>query len=242
VVGKDGLCCQLTLGSRSVVAKKVKKVPFDPKVFLATIDGGRTLSDYQKGEVIFTQGEPADSVFYIQKGKVKITVVSQQGKEAVVAVLGPDEFCGEGCLAGQPRRMATASAMTECDIMQLQMADIIRVLHEEPAFSEMFVSHLLARTIRVEADLVDQLFNSSEKRLARALLLLANFGKEGRPETVIAKISQETLAEMIGTTRSRVSFFMNKFRKLGLIDYNGHLEVHSSLLNVVLHEDPHIER
>jgi CRP-like cAMP-binding protein len=224
------------------VAKKVKKVPFDPKVFLATIDGGRTLSSYQTGEVIFSQGEPADSVFYIQKGKVKITVVSQQGKEAVVAVLGPGEFCGEGCLAGQPRRMATASAMAECDIMQLQMADIIRVLHEEPAFSEMFVSHLLARTIRVEADLVDQLFNSSEKRLARALLLLANFGKEGRPETVIAKISQETLAEMIGTTRSRVSFFMNKFRKLGLIDYNGHLEVHSSLLNVVLHEDPHIER
>jgi CRP/FNR family cyclic AMP-dependent transcriptional regulator len=224
------------------VAKKVKKVPFDPKVFLATIDGGRTLSYYQEGEVIFTQGEPADSVFYIQKGKVKITVVSQQGKEAVVAVLGPDEFSGEGCLAGQPRRMATASAMTKCDIMQLQMADIIRVLHEEPAFSEMFVSHLLARTIRVEADLVDQLFNSSEKRLARALLLLANFGKEGRPETVIAKISQETLAEMIGTTRSRVSFFMNKFRKLGLIDYNGHLEVHSSLLNVVLHEDPRIER
>jgi CRP/FNR family transcriptional regulator, cyclic AMP receptor protein len=224
------------------VAKKVKKVPFDPKVFLATIDGGRTVSYYQKGAVIFSQGESADSVFYIQKGKVKITVVSKQGKEAVVAVLGPDEFCGEGCLAGQPRRMATASAMAECDIMQLQMADIIRVLHEEPAFSEMFVSHLLARTIRVEADLVDQLFNSSEKRLARALLLLANFGKEGRPETVIAKISQETLAEMIGTTRSRVSFFMNKFRKLGLIDYNGHLEVHSSLLNVVLHEDPHIER
>jgi CRP/FNR family cyclic AMP-dependent transcriptional regulator len=224
------------------VAKKVKKVPFDPKVFLATIDGGRTLSSHQKGEVIFSQGERADSVFYIRKGKVKITVVSQQGKEAVVAVLGPGEFCGEGCLAGQPRRMATASAMAECDIMQLQMADIIRVLHEEPAFSEMFVSHLLARTIRVEADLVDQLFNSSEKRLARALLLLANFGKEGRPETVIAKISQETLAEMIGTTRSRVSFFMNKFRKLGLIDYNGHLEVHSSLLNVVLHEDPHIER
>jgi CRP/FNR family cyclic AMP-dependent transcriptional regulator len=224
------------------MAKKVKKVPFDPKVFLATIDGGRSLSYYQKDEVIFSQGKPAESVFYIQKGKVKITVVSQQGKEAVVAVLGPDEFCGEGCLAGQPRRMATAAAMTECDIMQVQKADIIRVLHEEPAFSEMFVSHLLARTIRVEEDLVDQLFNSSEKRLARALLLLANFGKEGRPEPVIAKISQETLAEMIGTTRSRVSFFMNKFRKLGLIDYNGHLEVHSSLLNVVLHDEPHIKR
>jgi CRP-like cAMP-binding protein len=181
-------------------------------------------------------------VFYIQKGQVKITVVSEQGKEAVVAVLGPDEFCGEGCLTGQPRRLATAAAMTECEIMRLEKAAIVRVLHEEPAFSEMFVSHLLARTIRVEADLVDQLFNSSEKRLARALLLLANFGKEGRPEPIVAKISQETLAEMIGTTRARVSFFMNKFRKLGLIDYNGHLEIHSSLLNVVLHDDPHINR
>jgi CRP-like cAMP-binding protein len=179
-------------------------------------------------------------VFYIQKGQVKITVVSEQGKEAIVAVLGPDEFCGEGCLTGQPRRMATATAMTECEIMRLEKAAIIRVLHEEPAFSEMFVSHLLARTIRVEADLVDQLFNSSEKRLARALLLLANFGREGRPEPIVAKISQETLAEMIGTTRARVSFFMNKFRKLGLIDYNGHLEIHSSLLNVVLHDEPHI--
>jgi CRP/FNR family transcriptional regulator, cyclic AMP receptor protein len=180
-------------------------------------------------------------VFYIQKGQVKITVVSEQGKEAVVAVLGPDEFCGEGCLTGQPRRLATAAAMTECEIMRLEKAAIVRVLHEEPAFSEMFVSHLLARTIRVEADLVDQLFNSSEKRLARALLLLANFGKEGRPEPIVAKISQETLAEMIGTTRARVSFFMNKFRKLGLIDYNGHLEIHSSLLNVVLHDEPHID-
>jgi CRP/FNR family transcriptional regulator, cyclic AMP receptor protein len=179
-------------------------------------------------------------VFYIQKGQVKITVVSKQGKEAVVAVLGPDEFCGEGCLTGQPRRMATATAMTECEIMRLEKAAIVRVLHEEPAFSEMFVSHLLARTIRVEADLVDQLFNSSEKRLAQALLLLANFGKEGRPEPIVAKISQETLAEMIGTTRARVCFFMNKFRKLGLIDYNGHLEIHSSLLNVVLHDEPHI--
>jgi CRP/FNR family transcriptional regulator, cyclic AMP receptor protein len=224
------------------MAKKIKKVPFDPKVYLATIDGGRTLSYYQKDEVIFSQGEPANAVFYIQNGKVKVTVVSEQGKEAVIAVLGPDEFCGEGCLAGQPRRMATAAAMTECGIMQLQLADIVRVLHEEPAFSEMFVAHLLARTIRIEEDLVNQLFNSSEKRLARALLLLANFGKEGRPESVIPKISQETLAEMIGTTRSRVSFFMNKFRKLGLIDYNGHLEIHSSLLNVVLHDDPHIER
>ena len=175
-----------------------------------------------------------------QNGKVKVTVVSEQGKEAVVAVLGPDEFCGEGCLTGQPLRLATATAMTDCEIMRLEKATMIRVLHDEPAFSEMFVSHLLARTVRVEADLVDQLFNSSEKRLARALLLLANFGKDGRPEPIIAKVSQETLAEMIGTTRSRVSYFMNKFRKLGLIDYNGRIEIHSSLLNVVLHEEPHI--
>src|SRR6202790_1054439 len=222
------------------MAKRVKKVPFDPKAFLATVDGGRTLSKYRTGKVIFSQGDPADAVFYVQKGQVKITVVSERGKEAVVAVMGPDEFCGEGCLTGQPRRMATATAMTECEIMRLEKATILRVLHDEPAFSEMFVSHLLARTIRVEADLVDQLFNSSEKRLARTLLLLANFGKEGRPESVIPKVSQETLAEMIGTTRSRVNFFMNKFRKLGLIDYNGHLEIHSSLLNVVLHDDPHI--
>jgi CRP/FNR family cyclic AMP-dependent transcriptional regulator len=224
------------------MAKKVAKLPFDPAVFLATVDSGRTLSDYHRNEVIFTQGDPADAVFYIKTGKVKITVISEQGKEAVVAVLGSDEFCGEGCLAGQTRRMATATTMSECEIMRLEKAAIIRVLHDEPGFSEMFVSHLLARTIRVEEDLVDQLFNSSEKRLARALLLLANFGKDVRPEPVIAKVSQETLAEMIGTTRSRVSFFMNKFRKLGLIDYNGHLEVHSSLLNVVLHENPHINR
>jgi CRP/FNR family transcriptional regulator, cyclic AMP receptor protein len=229
-------------GKAIIMAKKPKKNPFDPKTFLATVDGSRTLSNYRTDEVIFSQGKPADAVFYIQKGKVKISVVSQHGKEAVVAVLGSDEFCGEGCLAGQPRRMATAVAMSDCELMKLQKADIIRVLHEEPAFSEMFVAHLLARTIRIEEDLVDQLFNSSEKRLARALLLLANFGKEGRPEPIIAKISQETLAEMIGTTRSRVSFFMNKFRKMGLIEYNGHLEIHSSLLNVVLHDDPHIKR
>ncbi|MGD0316201.1 MAG: Crp/Fnr family transcriptional regulator [Xanthobacteraceae bacterium] len=222
------------------MAKKAKKVPFDPKVFLASVSGGRTIASYRKDEVIFSQGGPADAVFYIQKGKVKITVVSEQGKEAVVAVLGPDEFCGEGCLTGQPLRLATAAAMTESEIMRLEKETMVRVLHEEPAFSEFFVSHLLTRTIRVEADLVDQLFNSSEKRLARALLLLANFGKESQPEPIIATVSQETLAEMIGTTRSRVSFFMNKFRKLGLINYNGNIEVHSSLLNVVLHEEPHI--
>jgi len=222
------------------MAKKAKKVPFDPKVFLASVSGGRTIASYRKDEVIFSQGGPADAVFYIQKGKVKITVVSEQGKEAVVAVLGPDEFCGEGCLTGQPLRLATAAAMTESEIMRLEKGTMVLVLHEEPAFSEFFVSHLLTRTIRVEADLVDQLFNSSEKRLARALLLLANFGKESQPEPIIATVSQETLAEMIGTTRSRVSFFMNKFRKLGLINYNGNIEVHSSLLNVVLHEEPHI--
>jgi CRP/FNR family transcriptional regulator, cyclic AMP receptor protein len=223
------------------VMERKGKPPFDAKAFLSKADGGRTISKYRMNQIVFSQGDLADSVFYIHDGKVKVTVISEQGKEAVVAILGPDEFCGEGCLAGQPRRMATATAMTECEIMRLEKAAIIRVLHVEPAFSEMFVSHLLARTIRVEEDLVDQLFNSSEKRLARALLLLANFGKEGRPEPIIAKVSQETLAEMIGTTRSRVSFFMNKFRQLGFIEYNGNLAVHSSLLSVVLHDQPQIK-
>ena len=201
----------------------------------------QNIGKYSKNQVVFSQGDAADSVFYIQKGKVKLTVTSGQGKEAVVAILGTDEFSGEGCLAGQPRRMATATTMTECEIMRLEKKAIVLALHDKPAFSEMFIAHLLARTIRVEEDLVDQLFNSSEKRLARALLLLANFGKEGRPEPIIAKVSQETLAEMIGTTRSRVSHFMNKFRQLGFIDYNGTMEVHSSLLSVVLHDQPHIK-
>src|SRR5471030_478972 len=214
--------------------KRKAKPPFDPKAFLAKANGGRTISKYRRNQIVFSQGDPADSVFYIREGKVKVTVLSEQGKEAVVAVLGPDEFCGEGCLAGQPRRMATAVAMTECEIMRLEKATMIKILHNEPAFSEMFGAHLLARTIRVEEDLVDQLFNSSEKRLARALLMLANFGKEGRPEPIIAKMS--------GTTRSRVSFFMNKFRRLGFIEYNGTLEVHSSLLSVVLNDLPHIRR
>jgi len=222
--------------------KSGAKLPFNPKAFLAEASGGKTISQFRYDQVIFSQGDLADSVFYIINGRVKLSVVSDFGKEAVVAVLGADEFCGEGCLAGQPLRMATATAMTDCEIMRIEKAALIRVLHDEPAFSEMFVEHLLARTIRVEEDLVDQLFNSSEKRLARALLLLANFGKEGRPEPVIAKVSQETLAEMIGTTRSRVSYFMNKFRRLGFIEYNGHLEVHSSLLNVVLHDIPRIRR
>jgi CRP/FNR family cyclic AMP-dependent transcriptional regulator len=222
--------------------KRKVKLPFDPKVFLSKVNGGRAISDYRKDQIVFRQGDPADSVFYIQSGKVKATVVSERGKEAVVALLGADDFFGEGCLAGQPLRLSTVSPMTECVIVRIAKADITRVIHEEPAFAELFISHLLSRNSRVEEDLVDQLFNSSEKRLARVLLLLANFGKEGRPVPVIAKISQETLAEMIGTTRSRVSFFMNKFRELGLIDYNGHIEVHSSLLNVVLHDQPEIRR
>jgi CRP/FNR family transcriptional regulator, cyclic AMP receptor protein len=213
---------------------------FDPKSFLAKVGEGRSSGKYRNNQIIFAQGEPADAVFYVQKGKIKVTVISEQGKEAVVAILGANDFLGEGCLAGQPRRMATATAMTDSVAVRLEKAAIIRVIHDEPAFSEMFIAHLLARTIRVEEDLVDQLFNSSEKRLARVLLLLANFGKEGKPEPAIAKISQETLAEMIGTTRSRVSFFMNKFRKLGFIDYNGGMKIHSSLLNVVLHDQPQI--
>ena len=216
------------------------KPPFDPKVFLSKVDGGRTISDYRKDQIVYGQGDPADCVFFIQSGKVKKTVVSEQGKEAVVALLGTGDFFGEGCLAGESLRLATVSAMTKCVIVRISKEDVTRVIHEEPAFTELFISHLLARNSRVEEDLVDQLFNSSEKRLARTLLLLANFGKEGRPEPIIAKISQETLAEMIGTTRSRVSFFMNRFRELGLIDYNGKIEVHSSLLNVVLHDQPRI--
>jgi CRP/FNR family cyclic AMP-dependent transcriptional regulator len=209
---------------------------FDPAVFLETVAQGRTVSVHPKKQIIFAQGDAADSVFYIRKGKVKVTVLSKQGKEAVVALLGIDEFLGEGCLIGQPKRLATATAMTECVVMRVEKAEIMRVLQEEPAFSQMFISHILARTARVEEDLVDQLFNSTEKRLARVLLLLANFGKEGRPEPIVAKFCQVSLAEMIGTTRSRVSHFMNKFRHMGFIEYNGHLEIHSSLLSVVLNE------
>jgi CRP/FNR family transcriptional regulator, cyclic AMP receptor protein len=215
---------------------------FDPREFLSKVGGGRTISNYRRNQKIFSQGEPADCVFYILKGEVKVSVVSEQGREAVVALLGKDEFCGEGCLAGQNRRIATAVAMRDCGIMRIDRDAIILTLNTEPAFAEVFVAHLLLRTIRVEEDLVDQLFNSSEKRLARALLLLANFGKEGKPEPIIAKVSQELLAEMIGTTRSRVSFFMNKFRKLGFISYNGKIEVHSSLLGVVLNDHPPIQK
>ncbi len=209
---------------------------FDPIEFLETAAQGRVVSTHRKKQIIFGQGDAADAVIYIKKGKVKVTVVSKQGKEAVVAILGADEFMGEGCLIGQPKRLATASAMTDCVTMRVEKAEILQVLQNEPAFSKMFIAHILTRSARVEEDLVDQLFNSTEKRLARVLLLLANFGKEGRPEPIVAKISQETLAEMIGTTRSRVSHFMNKFRKMGFIDYNGHLEIHSSLLSVVLND------
>jgi CRP-like cAMP-binding protein len=213
---------------------------FDAKDFLARIGEGRTIAKYRKGQVLFKQGDVADAVFYIQKGRLKISVVSEHGKEAVARILGRDEFCGEGCLTGQKLRIATATAMTECEVMRIEKPALVRVLHDEPTFSEMFLAHLLLRTMRVEEDLVDQLFNSSEKRLARALLLMANFGKEGKPEPIIAKVSQETLAELIGTTRSRVSFFMNKFRKLGFINYNGTIEVHSSLLSVVLADNSQI--
>jgi CRP-like cAMP-binding protein len=223
-------------------AKKKKLQPFNVKTFLSTVNGGRTVKTYRKNEKIFSQGDPADAVFYIQEGQVKVCVISEAGKEAVVALHGNEDFFGEGCLSGQPLRLATVAAMTECVIMRLDKVAILRVLRDQPKFSEAFMAFLLARKARVEEDLVDQLFNSSEKRLARALLLMANFGKEGRPEPVIAKISQETLAEIIGTTRSRVSTFMNKFRELGFINYNGVLEVHNSLLNVVLHDNPHLRR
>jgi CRP/FNR family transcriptional regulator, cyclic AMP receptor protein len=218
------------------MAKKAKTPSFDPEVFLATVDGGRTLSDYGKGDIVFAQAQPADAVFYIQKGKIKIGVTSDQGKEAVVAILGAGDFFGEGCLIGQPLRLAAATAMTDCRIMRVAKPTMIGALHAEPLFAEKFMAHLLTRNSRVEEDLVDQLFNSSEKRLARVLLLLANFGKEGAPEPITTKISQETLAEMIGTTRPRVSFFMNKFRKLGFIEYNGDLEIHPALLSVVLND------
>ena len=209
---------------------------FDPQTFLVTVSHGRTVTDYRKGAVVFAQAGPADAVFYIKTGRIKLAVASKQGKEAVVAILGPGEFFGEGCLIGQPLRLATARAMDESEVLRVAKAAMVRVLHDEPSFGELFISHLLTRNSRIEADLVDQLFNSSEKRLARTLLLLANFGKEGGPQPITTRISQETLAEIIGTTRPRVSLFLNKFRKLGFIDYNGHMAVHSSLLSVMLRE------
>jgi CRP-like cAMP-binding protein len=209
---------------------------FEPEAFLATVGPGHTVSDLRRNEVVFRQSAAADAVFYIQKGKIKIVVASREGKEAVVGVMGPGDFFGEGCLIGQPLRLATAKAMIESQVVRVGKAEMFRVLHDEPSFAELFMTHLLTRNSRVEEDLVDQLFNSSEKRLARTLLLLANIGKDGGPQAITTPISQETLAEIIGTTRSRVSGFMNKFRKLGFIEYNGHLEVHSSLLSVLLRE------
>lgn len=219
---------------------KRKHQSFDLKAFLAQPGKGRTLDNHAKNHKVFLQGDPAEAIFYIHKGKIKLTVVSKEGKEAVIALLGAGDFFGEGCLAGQSLRMASATTMGDCSILRLEKAGAVHLLHEQPAFSELLLHHLLSRNIRIEEDLVDQLFNSSEKRLARVLLLLANFGKEGTPEAVIPKISQETLAGIVGTTRSRVSFFMNRFRKLGFIQYSGKydsgLEVHSSLLNVILHD------
>jgi len=220
-----------------VVAAARKRGQFDPKIFLSTINGGRRVAVFPKKQTIFVQGDPSDAVFYIQTGKVKLTVVSKIGKEATIGILNEGQFFGEGCLTGQPLRLCSATAMTDCSVMRIDKKSMVEVLHREHAFSDMFVTYLLARNIRYEEDLVDQLFNSSEKRLARILLLLAHFGKDGVPETVIPKISQESLAEMIGTTRSRVSFFMNRFRKLGFLEYGGNgMQVHSSLLNVVLHD------
>ena len=219
------------------VAASKKRSKFDLKTFLSTIDGGRTIAAAPKERTIFAQGDSADSVFYIQRGKVRLTVVSQNGKDATMGILNEGDFFGEGCLAGQPRRMCSATAMTDCSVMQIDKKSMVEVLHREHALSDMFVAYLLTRNVRYEEDLVDQLFNSSEKRLARTLLLLAHFGKEGKTEVLVPKISQESLAEMVGTTRSRVNFFMNRFRTLGFIDYNSEgLQVHSSLLNVVLHD------
>jgi CRP/FNR family transcriptional regulator, cyclic AMP receptor protein len=213
---------------------------FDPKVFLAKVGTGKAILEYRKNQIIFAQGAIADSVFYVQRGRVKVTVISEQGKEAVVGILEPGQFFGEGCLNGHPLRIGTTTAMENCVITSITKDAMIAVLHDEPKFAELFMAYLLTRNGRIEEDLVDQLFNSSEKRLARLLLLLANFGKEGPPRPILGELSQETLAEMIGTTRSRVSFFMNKFRRLGFIDYNGKIEVHNSLLNAVLHDKPRI--
>jgi len=213
-----------------------RKTTFDPQAFLATVSQGRTVAKYRKGDLIFRQEDPADAVFYVQKGKIKIVVSSKQGKEAVIAILGAGEFFGEGCLIGQPLRLATARAMADSEVLRVGKAEMVRVLHAEPAFGELFIAHLLTRNSRIEEDLVDQLFNSSEKRLARTLLMLANFGKEEGPQPITTRISQETLAEIVGTTRPRVSHFMNKFRKLGFITYNGTIKIHSSLLSVVLRD------
>jgi CRP/FNR family cyclic AMP-dependent transcriptional regulator len=220
--------------------KRNEKARFNPQVFLSKVNGGRTISDYRNGEAIFSQGAVADAVFYVQKGKIKLTVTSERGKEAVVGILESGHFFGEGCLNGHTLRVTTATAIDQCLITRIPKAAMISTMHNEPEFSELFMADLLSRNSRIEEDLIDQLFNSSEKRLARLLLLLANYGKDASPEPIVGKFSQEILAEMIGTTRSRVSFFMNKFRKLGYIDYNGRIEIHNSLLNVVLYDKPEI--
>jgi CRP/FNR family cyclic AMP-dependent transcriptional regulator len=227
---------------RGLFVKKRRKAAFDPKIFLAKVGDGKTISKYQKDQIVFSQGNEADAVFFIQKGKIKLTVVSERGKEAVVGILGSGHFFGEGCMNGHSLRVTTATAIDQSVITRIPKAAMIATLHDEPEFSELFMADLLSRNSRIEEDLIDQLFNSSEKRLARVLLLLANFGQEATVEPIIGKFSQETLAEMIGTTRSRVSFFMNKFRKLGYIKYNGKLEIRNSLLNVVLYDKPEIRR
>jgi len=213
-----------------------RTIVFDPNAFLSVVGKGKTFKAYRDKQSIYKQGDPAEAVFYVETGKVQVTVLSDGGKEAVIAILDQGSFFGEGCLAGQPVRMSTATAIEKSTIVQIEKKVMVRLLHEKPTFAESFMTYLLSRNIRMEEDLVDQLFNSSEKRLARILLLLARYGKEARPEPVVSKVSQETLASMIGTTRARVSYFMNKFRKLGFIEYNGGLHVHSSLLNVVLHD------
>ena len=217
------------------------KTPFNAQIFLAKVGAGKSILELDKGQNVYEQGDAADTVYYIQKGKIKITVLSDQGKEAVVGVLEPSQFFGEGCMNGHRLRISTATTLEHCVITAITKSAMIATLHEEPIFSELFTAYLLTRNNRVEADLIDQLFNSSERRLARMLLLLANFGKERGPQPISPNISQETLAEMIGTTRARVSFFMNKFRKLGLISYNGHIEVNSSLLTAVLHDKPQLK-
>lgn len=219
---------------------KPRKPSFDLERYLASVGVGRTIHKYKRNQIVFRQGAACDAVFYIREGKCKLSVLSRRGKEAVVGILSNGDFIGEGCLTGQPKRLATAITLTQCEILKLDKATVIDVLHKQPKFADLFMSHLLARNARVEGDLVDQLFNSSEKRLARLLLLMANFGKDGGPHPIATKISQETLAEMIGTTRSRVNVFMNKFRKLGFIEYNGDLRVHSSLLSLILHDEPQL--
>jgi CRP/FNR family cyclic AMP-dependent transcriptional regulator len=233
------------MAARILVERTLKKAAqrdFDPQAFLAKVGEGRTVLAFHKNETVYSQGDAADTIYYIQKGRIKVVVLSEQGKEAVVGILDPGQFFGEGCLNGNPVRISTTIALEECVITAITKSGMLAALHSEPKFSELFMLYLLRRNSRIEEDLIDQLFNSSEKRLARLLLLLANFGKDGRPQPIKVRVSQEILAEMIGTTRSRVSFFMNKFRKLGFISYNGEIEVHNSLLNAVLHDKPQIQR